>query len=623
MGTTMASLPNSASTIGFNTVFLVERKFDGISAELRYVNGELAMALTRGDGNSGEDMTAQVRVLNSVPSKLTIPESYLNMPQVTNLHVRGELVMSKSELERINKEVVAQGGKPYMSTRNLTAGTMKQKDLSIVASRDIQFKPWDVYSPDQDNELPDSAYRRMLMLPSFGFDKYEGKLVINDSFVLPALEEILEQNEKSDIIADGVVIKVDSHQLRSSLGVSSNTTNYQVCFKPQNAGAETILKEVIWSNGRTGKLTPVAICEPVVLAGAVVTRANLNNITWINSLGLTLGAKVKILRSGDVIPIITAAVTKTDQPILPPTVCPDCGHAVIESESDAKVVTHECGNSSCPGTLAHHLYAVADRETLEIDALGPELADQLVSRGYVRNMSDLVCFADDVFASIQKHGDDKVAANLHNKIGFTSGVAVVKMAKSVQTAKNAGWNRWIAALGIPMIGHSLGKTLANVLKLDADAMGTLCDKFLALPAGTEGFGPRKMASLTTWASDQGNKDLVKNLFEAGVRPKSQMVRDTTGMPLDGMTFCITGDLAQPREMVEKKLESLGATKKSGVSKKTNVLIIGNAPGANKQKDAAKHGVRTVGEDWVRATFLKHNISYEATTPVFEVEDVVD
>lgn len=309
--------------------------------------------------------------------------------------------------------------------------------------------------------------------------------------------------------------------------------------------------------------------------------------------------------------------------ILPPTVCPDCGHAVIESESDAKVVTHECGNSSCPGTLAHHLYAVADRETLEIDALGPELADQLVSRGYVRNMSDLVCFADDVFASIQKHGDDKVAANLHNKIGFTSGVAVVKMAKSVQTAKNAGWNRWIAALGIPMIGHSLGKTLANVLKLDADAMETLCDKFLALPAGTEGFGPRKMTSLTTWASDQGNKDLVKNLFDAGVRPKSQMVRDTTGMPLDGMTFCITGDLAQPREMVEKKLESLGATKKSGVSKKTNVLIIGNAPGANKQKDAAKHGVRTVGEDWVRATFLKHNISYEATTPVFEVEDVVD
>jgi DNA ligase (NAD+) len=305
MGTTMASLPNSASTIGFNTVFLVERKFDGISAELRYVNGELAMALTRGDGNSGEDMTAQVRVLNSVPSKLTIPESYLNMPQVTNLHVRGELVMSKSELERINKEVVAQGGKPYMSTRNLTAGTMKQKDLSIVASRDIQFKPWDVYSPDQDNELPDSAYRRMLMLPSFGFDKYEGKLVINDSFVLPALEEILEQNEKSDIIADGVVIKVDSHQLRSSLGVSSNTTNYQVCFKPQNAKGITHLREVIWSNGRTGKLTPVGIVDPIVLAGATITRVNLNNITWIRNLGLKINSRIEVIRSGDVIPVVT------------------------------------------------------------------------------------------------------------------------------------------------------------------------------------------------------------------------------------------------------------------------------------------------------------------------------
>jgi DNA ligase (NAD+) len=310
--------------------------------------------------------------------------------------------------------------------------------------------------------------------------------------------------------------------------------------------------------------------------------------------------------------------------ILPPLVCPDCGHAVIETENESShVIIHECGNASCPGTLSHHLYAVAERETLEIDSLGPQLADELVTKGFVRNMSDLVEFANDVFSNIQKYGEDRVIVNLHDKTGFSSGVAVTKMSKSIQTAKKADWSRWIAALGIPMIGHSLGKVLANVLKLDADAMETLCDKFLALPAKTEGFGPRKMASLTTWASDQGNKDLVKALFNAGVRPKTQMVRDTTGMPLDGMTFCITGDLAQPREMVEKKLESLGATRKSGVSKKTNVLIIGNAPGANKQKDAAKHGVRTVGEDWVRATFLKHNISYEATTPVFEVEDVVD
>ena len=240
--------------------------------------------------------------------------------------------------------------------------------------------------------------------------------------------------------------------------------------------------------------------------------------------------------------------TKILEEILAPTHCPDCGHLVIETENESShVIIHECGNSSCPGTLAHHLYAVAERETLEIDSLGPQLADELVTKGFVRNLADLVCFADDVFSNIQKYGEDRVIANLHDKIGFSSGVAITKMSKSMQTAKKADWNRWIAALGIPMIGHSLGKTLANVLKLDADAMGTLCDKFLALPAGTEGFGPRKMASLTTWASDQGNKDLVKNLFDAGVRPKSQMVRDTTGMPLDGMTFCITGDLARSEE----------------------------------------------------------------------------
>ena len=311
MGTTMASLPNSASTIGFNTVFLVERKFDGISCELRYHMSapgqplELTMALTRGDGDSGEDMTAQVRALKNVPSTLKVIEAYMNQPEVDNLHVRGELVMSKTELDRINAEVIAKGGKPYMSTRNLTAGTMKQKDLSVVASRDIQFIPWDAYSPEQDVSLPDSSYRRMLMLFNYGFAKYEGQVVFSESFVIPKVDEILAANEKSDIIADGVVIKVDSHQLRSSLGVSSNTTNYQVCFKPQNAKGITHLREVIWSNGRTGKLTPVGIVDPIVLAGATITRVNLNNITWIRNLGLKINSRIEVIRSGDVIPVVT------------------------------------------------------------------------------------------------------------------------------------------------------------------------------------------------------------------------------------------------------------------------------------------------------------------------------
>lgn len=597
---------------GYNA--MVEPKRDGISCELRYHNRQLTLSLTRSDGVSGEDMTAQVKVLRNVPQVLK--DAHLENEPV-NIHLRGELVMRKSELDRINAEITKTGGKLYMSTRNLTAGTMKQKDLSVVASRDIVFIPWDVYSPDQDDLLPESGYRRMLLTEAFGFPKYEGQLVFNEVGVLRALDDVLVQNEKSDVVADGVVIKADSVRRRAALGVGSTTTNWQVCFKPQNAGAETTLEQVIWSNGRTGKLTPVAICSPVVLAGAVVTRANINNLTWVNNLGLTLGARVKILRSGDVIPIIVEAITKTDKPILPPVVCPDCGHDVIENESDAKILTYECGNASCPGTLAHHLYAIADRDTLEIDALGPELADELVTHKYVNNVADLVEFANDIAQSLKVRTEASVLASVVKTGHFRSGAAVVKMAKSMQKAKTADWNRWIASLGIPMIGHSLGKVLAQVLSLKNTDFGTLCAKFIALPDGTEGFGPKKKAALLKWAKDPSNQALCQTLFTAGVRPKPQLAPPTG--PLSGLTFCITGEFWTSRDAITKHLVDLGATAKSGVSKKTNLLLVGQAPGKTKQDDAAKHGVQTVGADWLRATFIKYGIEIKES-PKFEVED---
>jgi DNA ligase (NAD+) len=285
----------------------LEPKFDGVSCSLIYKFGQLVQALTRGDGESGEDITAQVKA-TKIPQTLQHP---------LNIEVRGELVMKNSTLDRINKQILAEGKKPYSSTRNLTAGTMKTSDLKVVAERSIELRPWDVIGngtipgSGMDGEFPDSACDRLKMLEANGF---AAPLVVvlkkeDTDGIIKVLRTKLEEREsilraKHSLETDGVVIKVDSHKVRKQLGVASKYTNYQVCFKPQSAMGETYLREVIWQVGRQGKLTPVGIIEPLTLAGAVITRVNLNNITWIEQMGIKVNSRVTVCRSGDVIPII-------------------------------------------------------------------------------------------------------------------------------------------------------------------------------------------------------------------------------------------------------------------------------------------------------------------------------
>lgn len=278
----------------------LEPKFDGISVSLLYKNRHLVRALTRGDGKSGEDITAQVHAVVSIPKILTA-----DLP--SELEVRGELVMRNSTLERLNKKAEEKGGKIYSSTRNLTGGTMKLKDTSLIPDRDIQIMPWDVLG--DDNALPDSGFERLALLTKSGFPEPLGGLAYDGVSVGMLLHRKLMERQTvlRDVMSletDGVVIKVDSHSLRAKLGVGSKYTNYQVCFKPQSARGETYLREVIWQVGRSGKLTPVGVVDPINLAGATITHVTLNNITWIRTIGLKLNSRISLIRSGDVIPLV-------------------------------------------------------------------------------------------------------------------------------------------------------------------------------------------------------------------------------------------------------------------------------------------------------------------------------
>lgn len=605
------------------TVLCEEPKFDGISVELRYKNRELVQAVTRGTGVEGEDITQQIMVVESIPKKLNLDYRFSE-----RLQIRGELVMKNSTLERINAEARRTGGKEYSSTRNLTGGTMKLHDLNLVRDREIQMRPWDVLG---GHDLPDSGLERLREIAKEGFPEPLGVLVSDAASVASVLKQKLAERDtvlrqQMSLETDGVVIKVDSHKLRKELGVSSKYTNYQICFKPQSASGTTYLRAVTWQVGRTGKLSPVAECDSVILAGAKIERANLNNISWITTMGLKLGAKVEMLRSGDVIPQVVKVIDEGDEPILPPTNCPECQSPIeVLNEERSGITTHWCENKLCPGRITELFTYIASRDMLEIDGLGPEMAKFIAKNGYARDLAELFSFQTEALCGLTDLGEEKFERGMVKR-GF-GGAAVLKMIRSMEKAKKAGWDRWIAALGIPMIGRTHGKAIAKALFLQPDSMEKLTTMLEVVNTKeVEGLGPSRKESILAWARDAAHVRVCKELFTAGVRPASvggtQVV---SGAPLVGVVFCVTGERAEmDKDLLAAKLESLGAVKKSGVSKKVTHLIKLDSPGHNKlayaqELIAAGVKIEIVGWDWVLKAFESGGI--ESPKETFEMEEV--
>lgn len=612
-------------TLPPNTKIVLEPKFDGISVSLIYKAGKLVRALSRGTGTEGEDMTAQVVAVQSIPktirgncpcpchtgsTKHMLPCSCdaLSVFDI-DIEVRGELVMKNSTLAEIN----ALGGKQYSSTRNLTAGTMKQRDLSVVAGRDIMFMPWDVISPRAG--VPDSGIERLRFISDYGFMPVFGNAVYADDpdSVTATLEMKLHDREtimrkSMSLETDGVVIKVDSQKLRNQLGVASKYTNWQVCYKPQSASGTTYLRDIQWQVGRTGRVSPVAKCDVVILAGAKVTSASLNNITYIRNMGLKLGAKVEMLRSGDVIPQIVRVIDEGDEEIMPPTNCPECKRTLTESDEGGQGILQQfCTNTHCPAVLQGYLAFVGSRDVLEIDGLGPEMARRLVEGDFARNLWELYEFQTEAMKQLNEMGEKKFIDHAR-KIGFDANLP--KMIRSLEKAKTAPWERWIKALAIPMVGETLGRVIAEKLDLKADGFSLLVSTGL-IPfthQEVEGFGEAKMKAIADWCTAENNQLCLK-LFQLGVRP-TPMEKATVleGAPLAGTVFCITGSFSEERVPLEKKLEKLGAVAKSGVTKKVNLLIVGGEPGKSKLAKATELGIKQVGAEWLEKTLAENGMT---------------
>jgi DNA ligase (NAD+) len=580
---TKESAVDEARTYG--KIVLVEQKRDGISNEITYVDGDLIQSVTRGDGAAGEDQTLQTKACKLIPQHINSP--------VHILKVRGEMVMRKDELERINALQEAKGLPAYANTRNLVAGTLKNKDTRIISERNIFLMPWDVYSPNEDDTLPDSAYERMLLLESLGFPKYQGFIAHNINEIEPLIDRVLKFNETDSIQNDGVVIKTDSHKLRNVLGVKTKFTNFQCCYKNQHISAETTILGIEWGVGRQGKVTPVLLIDPIDLGGAITSRATGNNVTWMNALGIQNGSVVSVCRSGEVIPMVTEVIDNSHAtPFDIPEVCPACGNK-LEVNCDNGITILFCRNSLCEGKAAETFYYIADRATLEIDNLGIEMAKELIEH-HITSLSDLFEFAN---VSI-----NAPATYFKNTLQFRSGANVVKMVKSIQDAKTRDWDKWFAAFGIPMVGHTLGKVIATKLNLQSEDMQDLCEKILTIQDGQiDGLGVVKLQSLRTWANDEKNVALCIALYHDGVRPQPLTNKEKTmDGKLNDITFCITGTFKETfgsRTVITGQLEALGAKSVSSVTKACNLLIAGDKVGSKLSK-AEKLGIKIVGEEWL-------------------------
>jgi DNA ligase (NAD+) len=338
----------------------------------------------------------------------------------------------------------------------------------------------------------------------------------------------------------------------------------------------------------------------------MVTRATLNNITWIDAMGLKLGAKVEMLRSGDVIPQIVKVIDEGDTKIVTPTVCPECFSKLeVLDEERSGIITHWCQNYECVGRVRDLFSFISSRDVLEIDNLGPEMATKIVTGGYARDIGELFEFHTEAMSGLTKFGEEAFIAKMRKK-GFDA--TLPKMIRSMEKAKTAPWERWIACLGIPMIGRTLGKVLAAQLKLESDCMGELPNILARLAdMQVEGIGDVKRDMILTWTKEVRNQEICQQLFDAGVRPMNTAQKIVEGAPLKDTSFVITGEFSETRESITAKLVSLGAVSKSGVTSKCNLLIVGDSAGKTKLSKATQLGIKQVGKEWLVQTLTENGM----------------
>lgn len=545
-----------------NVNYVVEPKIDGLSVSLEYRDGVFLRGSTRGNGDVGEDVSGNLRVIHNIPLKLNKSIPYIE--------VRGEVYMPKKSFERVVDRQIINGEKPFKNPRNAAAGSLRQKDSSVTASRGLDIF---VFNIQQIEGVELNSHKESLdFIKELGFNTIPTyKKVDNIEDAIAEIDRIGEARGSLEYDIDGAVIKVDDFSQRDILGSTAKYPKWAIAFKYPPEEKQTKLLDIEIAVGRTGVLTPTAILESVHLAGTTVSRATLHNQDFINEKGIAIGDVVTVRKAGDIIPEVLCVNEHNSNSVFKfPDVCPSCGEKVYRDEDEAAI---RCINPECPAQLLRNLIHFCSRDAMDIEGLGPAIIETFVNEGMIAKTYDIYNLDFNKILSLE--GFKETSAN--------------NIINSVNNSKNNDLSKLIFALGIRHIGAKAGKLLADYFK-DIDLiMNASVDDILQI----DGFGKIMAESIVEFFSSDSTKELIAKLKEAGVNMKSTNVVEDTRF--SGMTFVLTGTLPTlKRAEASKIIESFGGKTSSSVSKKTTYVLAGEEAGSKLDK-ANKLGVQIISE----------------------------
>jgi DNA ligase (NAD+) len=607
--------------------YVAELKIDGLSIALTYRDGQLVSGATRGDGQRGEDVTANVRTIRAIPLRLRQPTSGC-------LEARGEVYFPRAAFEKMNREREDAGEPLFANPRNAAAGTMRNLDPGLVSKRGLGSFTYQIVAdggrtllgpperpPDVGRPLSGPAESRVQRTrPTF--QTHTDMLTAMREWGLPVephwracdgIDEVIAfcgewaaGRRQLEFDTDGVVVKVDDLQLRERLGATAKFPRWATAFKFPAEQATTLLREIRVNVGRTGAVTPYAVLDPVFLAGSTISMATLHNAEDIARKDIREGDRVLIEKAGDVIPKIVKVVSSGEPgpaeaghdgraaPWQMPTSCPECGSALHRDEEE---VVWRCDNTSCPARIRRGLEHFTARSAMNIEGLGESLIDQLVEMSLVRDFADIYHLdasqLENLVVTPREPRSDRARPRKLGKVGLN-------VIAQIEQSKRNDLSRLIYALGIRHIGEKAAATLARHFRSMDRLLETPVEALQTVPE----IGPVVAASFRAFADEPRNRDLVARLKQAGVNMESQAPEADQPGPLAGKTFVLTGTLASmTREEATAALERLGAKVASSVSKKTSYLVAG-ADAGSKQEKARQLGVETLDEEAFRALIMK-------------------
>ena len=556
-----------ASENGIDEVkYVVETKIDGLSSALEYKDGKLVRGATRGNGLVGEDVTENLKTIKTIPQEL---------PEKINITVRGEVFISKKEFEKMNQEREENEEELFANARNAAAGSLRQLDSNITKKRPLNIYIFNVQKIE--GKEFNSHFEELEYLEKLGFNVNPVRIPCsNIEEVKKAINKIGEDRENLTFGIDGAVVKVDNLKLRTILGTTSKVPKWAIAYKYPPEQKETILKDIEFQVGRTGVITPLAILEPVRVAGSLISKTTLHNEDFVKEKGLKIGDRVIIQKAGDVIPEIVRAVVEkrdgTEKEFVMPTHCPVCGAETVREEGESAV---RCTGIECPAKLYRNLVHFVSREAMNIDGLGENIIGILLEKKMISNIADIYDLKFEDIASLKKNGK-KFAQNLID---------------SINISKQNDLYRLITALGIRHVGVKAAKVLAKTY----ENMDNLANASIEDLSQVDEVGQIVANSINEFFSQEQTKDLLKRLKNAGVNMERQKEENEDDR-FAGKTFVLTGSLEKySREEASNIIEKFGGKTSSSVSKKTTYLLAGEDAGSKLTK-AQSLGVQIISEN---------------------------